>query len=145
MTLYRKILVTTDFSEEALPAVKEAARILHELDAEGVLVYVVEDREPPLIDQKSWEQIQKSHRQQARISLSKYAEEHLAGCRAETSIEMGAPHRGILEAAERHEADLIVISTEGHSRLGHALLGSTVDRVLRGAECPVLVVRPTGP
>ena len=142
MKLYPKILVTTDFSDQALAAVREAARVARECESEVVLVHVIEDRVPPLLDPKTWAEVMKTHREQAKISLARYAEEHLSGCRVGTEIGVGIPHRGVIDAAERHEVDLIVIASQGHSRLGHALLGSTVDRVLRAAPCPVLVVRP---
>lgn len=52
-------------------------------------------------------------------------------------IEAGAPHRIVLDAAHEHQADLIVI---GGTREGFHLLGSTADRVLRKATCPVWIV-----
>ncbi len=57
---------------------------------------------------------------------------------ADTIIEAGAPHRMLLEAAETHEVDLIVVGA--HETAGRALHGSTTDRVLRKATCPVLVI-----
>ncbi len=53
-------------------------------------------------------------------------------------IEAGAPHRMLLEAAGNHDADLIVVGAR--ETAGRALHGSTTDRVLRKATCPVLVV-----
>ncbi len=56
-------------------------------------------------------------------------------------VEQGAPHRALLDAARRLEADLLVVgATEGKNAFDR-LLGSTADRVLRRAACPVLVVR----
>lgn len=53
-------------------------------------------------------------------------------------IEAGAPHRVLLEAATAHGADLIVVGAR--ETAGRTLHGSTTDRVLRKATCPVLVV-----
>ncbi len=53
-------------------------------------------------------------------------------------IEAGAPHRMLLEAAVSHDVDLIVVGA--HETAGRALHGSTTDRVLRKAVCPVLVI-----
>ncbi len=53
-------------------------------------------------------------------------------------IEAGAPHRMLLETAAAHDADLIVVGS--HETAGRALHGSTTDRVLRKATCPVLVI-----
>jgi nucleotide-binding universal stress UspA family protein len=47
----------------------------------------------------------------------------------------------VLAYAEEHQVDLIAISTRGHGGLRRLALGSTADKVLRGAEAPVLIVR----
>jgi nucleotide-binding universal stress UspA family protein len=60
---------------------------------------------------------------------------------ADATLDLGAPHRVLIEAARRSDADLIVLgaveSEEGVSRL----IGSTADRVVRKADRPVLLVR----
>ncbi len=53
-------------------------------------------------------------------------------------IEAGAPHRMLLETATAHDVDLVVVGA--HETAGRALHGSTTDRVLRKATCPVLVI-----
>ncbi len=58
-------------------------------------------------------------------------------------IEAGAPHRMLLEAAASHGVDLIVVGAR--ETAGRALHGSTTDRVLRKAICPVLVVAGDSP
>jgi nucleotide-binding universal stress UspA family protein len=50
----------------------------------------------------------------------------------------------IVRLAKERGADLIVMATHGHGFFTHAFLGSTTDRVLRRASCPVLVVRDDG-
>jgi nucleotide-binding universal stress UspA family protein len=52
----------------------------------------------------------------------------------------GSPGAAILSAAQAEEADLIVVGTRGHGRVGRLLLGSVSDHVVRHATCPVLVV-----
>ena len=59
---------------------------------------------------------------------------------AGTQVLTGAPHRVLLEAAQTAGADLIVLGATGAGPLAE-LLGSTADRVLRKAFCPVLLVR----
>jgi nucleotide-binding universal stress UspA family protein len=46
-----------------------------------------------------------------------------------------------VETAKALKMDLIIIATHGHTGLAHVLLGSTTERVVRHAPCPVLVVR----
>jgi nucleotide-binding universal stress UspA family protein len=55
----------------------------------------------------------------------------------------GDPVDTILECAQERDADLIVMTTRGHDGFMDALRGSTTERVLRRAECPVLAVPAT--
>jgi len=58
-----------------------------------------------------------------------------------TLVRFGKPFQEICDAARGLKVDLIVISTHGYTGLKHAVLGSTAERVVRHAPCPVLVVR----
>lgn len=144
MSKYANLLVTTDFSEEALPGVREAAGLASLLDSRVFLLYVVEDRLPALITATSEldrRQLMEKHRETAEESLQRYAREHLSGCEVELLVRIGAPVEVILETAEERKVDLIVMATHGYGFVRHALFGSTTERVLHHAPCPVLVVR----
>ena len=56
----------------------------------------------------------------------------------------GRPYEEICKLAGRIEADLIVLPTRGLGRLKHILLGSTAERVVRYAPCPVLIPHGAG-
>ena len=56
-------------------------------------------------------------------------------------VRVGRSFHEIATAARSRKADLIIISTHGYTGVKHALLGSTTERVVRHAPCPVLVVR----
>ncbi len=56
-------------------------------------------------------------------------------------VRFGRSFHEIAGAARSRKVDLIIISTHGYTGLKHALLGSTTERVVRHAPCPVLVVR----
>ena len=56
-------------------------------------------------------------------------------------VRDGAPFDEICKAAKEIESDLIVIATHGYTGLKHVFLGSTAERVVRHAPCPVLIVR----
>jgi nucleotide-binding universal stress UspA family protein len=58
-----------------------------------------------------------------------------------TLVRLGQPYHEITEVARTQKADLLVITTHGRTGLKHALLGSTAERVVRHAACPVLTVR----
>ncbi len=57
-----------------------------------------------------------------------------------TRVEFGIPYQLLLTLAERERAGMIVIGTHGKSTLDRTLLGTTAERVIRGASCPVLAV-----
>jgi nucleotide-binding universal stress UspA family protein len=59
----------------------------------------------------------------------------------EVLVRSGSPFDCIASIARESEADLIVITTHGYTGLKHVLMGSTAERVVRHAPCPVLVVR----
>jgi nucleotide-binding universal stress UspA family protein len=144
MSGYQTILVTTDFSDPSRRAVKEAARLAERLGSRLVLAYVVEDRLPPMIlaiSSRAPEAILEEHRRHAKASLADLAREQLPGREVETRVLQGVPHQAIVEFAREEKVDLIVMGMHGHGFVGHALAGSTTERVLHHAPCPVLVVR----
>lgn len=61
----------------------------------------------------------------------------------ESILAKGEPYREILKVAAEKKADVIIMGTHGRSGLDHLIFGSTVERVLRGASCPVLTVKVT--
>jgi nucleotide-binding universal stress UspA family protein len=58
-----------------------------------------------------------------------------------TRMASGIPSEEVIAAAQAEDSDLIVVGTRGRTGLAHVLLGSTAERVIRGAPCPVLTVR----
>jgi nucleotide-binding universal stress UspA family protein len=138
-----KLLVTTDFSPEALSAVEQAADLARRLSSELVLLYVVEDHLPPIligVSETERRNILEEHRKRALEKLASYAAEHLEGCRAATAAVIGTASREILRYAEEHGHDLIVMASHGYGPLRQVLLGSTAERVLHHAPCPVMIV-----
>jgi nucleotide-binding universal stress UspA family protein len=88
--------------------------------------------------------------QQYLADLLKYASSQLVDLkgRAEprgivvtTRVATGIPSEEVITAAQAEDSDLIVVGTRGKTGLAHVLLGSTAERVIRGAPCPVLAVR----
>ena len=53
----------------------------------------------------------------------------------------GLPVDSILSQAERLSSNVIVMGTHGRTGLSHVLLGSTAERVVRTAHCPVLTIK----
>jgi nucleotide-binding universal stress UspA family protein len=77
--------------------------------------------------------------EEARTRLAEMVSSHAAGLNPDISVSTGAAWRAILHAAAEAASDLIVMGAHGHVADGH--FGTNVDRVVREAQCPVLVVR----
>lgn len=144
MPSYRKILVTTDFSDHALAAVEHAGWLARRLEAELVLLFVVPDDLPPVlvgVSEEERHQILEEHRDRSVSHLEEYAAEHLGGVNVKPLVKVGPPARRIVQAAGEEGADLIVMASRGYGPLRQVLLGSTTERVLHRTDRPVLVVR----
>jgi nucleotide-binding universal stress UspA family protein len=141
----RTILVTTDFSDTSHRAFEPARTLARRFDAKILLAYVEEDRLPPLVIEYMAVGVEDILSRQADRAAERLAEcmrEHFGDLeRVEPLVAMGSPHIEIVRLAEEHGADLIVMATHGRGFITHAILGSTAERVLRRAGCPVLVVR----
>ena len=56
-------------------------------------------------------------------------------------VRVGVAFREIIDYSAKHDIDLIVMGTHGHTGLAHVVLGSVAEKVVRKAPCPVLTVR----
>ena len=64
-----------------------------------------------------------------------------ANVKVKTIIKTGKPFMEVIETAANEDTDLIIIATHGHSGMEHILFGSTAEKVVRKAPCPVLTLR----
>lgn len=79
-------------------------------------------------------------RNQSLKVLRHFAGMHCGGARVAFDVDSGKPLHVILEAAQRHPPDVIVLATGGRGKIRRAVLGSTADKLIRQAVCPVVVV-----
>jgi nucleotide-binding universal stress UspA family protein len=139
----RSILVPTDFSEGSKRALKFAARLAAQFEAKLILLHVVEPVATPDFAYYPLMMENANVAMAAKKGLGEFA--HKAGVpnsvAQKTVVRNGVAYNEITKAAASLKTDLIVIATHGYTGLKHALLGSTTERVVRHAKCPVLVVR----
>ncbi|CAN5655297.1 universal stress protein [soil metagenome] len=139
------VLVPTDFSAEAEKAIVYAQALLREAEGTLHLVYVHENdyiyamptvlAHPPVPMTEELEQAE-------ALDLKELAARcHAGGAPAHAHTKTGRAFDGICQTAAEIGADLIMISTHGNTGLKHLFLGSTTERVVQHAPCPVLVVR----
>ena len=83
---------------------------------------------------------EKSRTDASRKSLTEFLQKHSAAG-AKIIVEHGDPGLGITEYAKTVKADLIVVPSHGYHGIKRFVLGSVAERVIRHADCPVLVLR----
>ncbi len=136
--MYAKILVPIDLAhvETSKKAINIAQKLLDK-DGSIYLVNVVEDI-PTYIAAEMPISILQDSKDQSLAELKATAK--AAGIKAKCEVRSGRPAASILDAAEEHEAELIVIASH-RPGFSDYFLGSTAARVVRHAQCPVFVDR----
>jgi len=144
----KKILVPIDFSEHSKYALQYAVRFAELFNAEVLLCYVVEPVIYPAdfsMGQVGIPNVEDELRLRGQEELDKLVAKHLkkraVARKVRTFVLTGRPSGEIVRLAETENVDLIVIAAHGHGAVGHLLFGSTTERVVRKAPCPVLTVR----
>ena len=136
--MYKAIMVPIDLSQtEKGKATIEVARKLGDKGARIVLVNVVVDIPTYLAAELPGGVIEKA-KENAHSDLEDMAK--AAGVKADVDVRSGTPATAILAAAEEKGVDLIVVASHRPGMQDY-LLGSTASRVVRYANCSVLVVR----
>ncbi len=147
MIRLQRILVPTDFSDCARHALTYGISFAREYEAELLLLHVVETvpvgYASDLFPVPMAEVFQEMSGY-ARAELGKLAEEARGkGVKVRDQVSQGKPSAEIVRVAEEEKIDMIVLGTHGKGMLDKAIFGSTTERVVRRAPCPVLTTRPT--
>jgi len=147
--MYERVLILLDGSEVAETILPFAERIAGPLDAEVLLLSVVEPLSavsglasagvvgPDAFFLRQME----AKRYLAEVAARLKAK----GLRVRTVLGLGVPAPEIVEVARMEKADLIAMTTHGRSGLGRVVFGSVAEAVLRSAPIPVLMIRMTAP
>jgi nucleotide-binding universal stress UspA family protein len=145
MVAFKEIVVPTDFSEHSLRAVDYGVEIGDKFASHLTLVYVIE----PLLQAAdlTWttvdfEELNKAHKISAEQQIKQILDDRIPKrVPCSTAILFGKPFVEILKYAREENADLIVMATHGRGAISHILMGSTAEKVVRKAPCPVLTVK----
>lgn len=145
MEQIKKILVPIDFSDYSKNALKYAVRFAKQFDAKIYLIYVVEPMIYPAdfsMGQVAIPSTDIDLHSRAEEELRKLSKDFINGSlQVEILIKTGKPFVEIIETASANDIDLIIIATHGHTGVEHLLFGSTAEKVVRKAPCPVLTLR----
>ncbi len=148
MIQYEHLLVPIDFSDCAQKVLEYAKDFASRYGSTLHVLYVVEPVDTFAtvngVEQSVYFDMLRDVRENATQKLQKLVDEVKAqGLKVEGVVREGRPSDVIVDYAESSAISMICISTHGRSGLNHLLLGSTTERVLRKAQCPVFVVRCT--
>ena len=146
--MFRRILLPSDFSDCSAEAARAARQLAGTFGARLTVLHVLD--EPAALDpmfrgEVPLELLRGRMEQYARGGMEAFVAAHFQGVEnVETRIASGVPYREILREARETGADLIVIGTHGRTGVEHAIFGSTAEKVVRMASCPVLTIRQGG-
>ena len=145
MTSFRRILIAVDAGPGAAQAAEVGFELAAALGSELALIHVVDPAVGLMTEAgvAGGEAVAMATRDAHALltSLTSNAGQATRVRRVREFVEVGAAAAQIVKTANEWSSDLIVVGSRGHGRIRAALLGSVADSVLRGAPCPVLVVR----
>ena len=145
MISIKKILCPADFSDFSMHALTYAVSLAQQYGSKLLLLHVVDVfmHDPAYFapyapDRSMFEDFEKK----ARTRLEEICKENIpAAITAEPIVRVGRAFVEIVRAAREMEVDLIVMATHGRTGLSHAMFGSTAEKVVRKASCPVLSIK----
>lgn len=143
---FNRILVGCDFSPAANAALEYGVSLAQEFEAELHLIHVLEpqvysDFLATTLDAVPGETGDIKEKLDQRLT-DLITPEAMNWCRIKTAVIEGRPFEAITDYAGENGIDLVVLGVRGHGVVETLFLGSTTDRVVRKAQCPVLSVSP---
>lgn len=145
MIIVKNILLPTDFSPCAKHALQYALSLATLFKAKLHILYVVPKMNVSISAGGVMYPVFKVYEDMEEKAKKKM--HHLIPKRFLEQIEInniivrGTPYVEIIKVAKKQNIDLITIATHGRTGISHALMGSTAERVVRKAPCPVLTIK----
>lgn len=143
----KKILVPTDFSEQAGYALQLASILAPKMEAEVIVLHVVEDGSSSSVHYTGevsysdmtdklfvMKMIESARNNMAEIP------ENFPNLILKEEIRIGNAYHSIKDQIAEHDVDLVIMGTRGAGGIDEILIGSNAERVIRFARCPVLTV-----
>ena len=146
----KPILVPVDFSSNSEAALINAAELAEKLGSDLVILHIVHD----LNEAPGYYSVKGRGKQMRRMEdvaaemldeffhkMQKEYSDLVALKQATTMLVVGLPVNRILESAEKINARMIVMGSQGRTGLARAMLGSKAEQVVRLASIPVMIVK----
>jgi len=145
MKRFEKILLAVDFSDYSEVACEYALTLAKSFNSSLQVLHVINepvDLRGFYVPHISFEQLEQEIETGAVKMLETFCNENLKGFTAfTTAVVTGVPYEEIIRVAAEQESSLIIIGTHGRTGLDHLIFGSTAERVVRSAPCPVMTIR----
>jgi nucleotide-binding universal stress UspA family protein len=140
--MFDKILLAVDGSEHALHAARQAAQLARTMGSKEVRIVVAYDPIPMYLGEPNLQFAINARMDEAKAILQNAVKEvGELPCAVHTELIEGDPAAAIIDVANTRQSDVIVIGSRGLGTLAGLLLGSTSQKVVAHAPCPVLIVR----
>ncbi len=140
----KKILVPTDFSEQAENALKVAAQLAKKHNCEIYLLHIIEIPMHKVDALSSYNNLPEAvyfmklaHKQFEELKAKDYLKDLII----HEHVDLHEIFKGIFQACKKHDIDLVVMGSNGVSGLREMLIGSNTEKVVRTSETPVLVIK----
>lgn len=145
MKPFDKILTAIDFSENSEHAFEYALTLAKQFQSELIILHVINepvDLRGFYVPHISFEQLEKEIEEGAQKMMAQFCQTRMGNfTNFQTAIITGIPNEEIIRKAADTGSSLIVLGTHGRTGLDHIIFGSTAERVVRSASCPVLTIR----
>ena len=140
---FKQILCGTDFTERSYLALDYALRFAKLANGRLLVAHFVHVPSGELYSHEEWPRTFDEARSRAKTLLAEVHQTRLEGYpHAELVVEIGVPAEQLLRLAKERGVDVVVTATHGRSELADLIMGSTAEKLIRHAPCPVFVVRP---
>jgi nucleotide-binding universal stress UspA family protein len=140
-----KILFPTDFSEGSFHALPYAADLSKHYNAKLYILHIVYDvfkATDSHIPHVSADELYREISDWAKKEIDSCCIEEIRGLlKVEKLIQQGIPHEEIINFAAKEKIDMIIMGTYGKKGIERFIFGSTAEKVVRNAPCPVMTVR----
>ena len=140
--MFERILLAVDGSEHGVRAARTAGDLSRAMNSQSIRIVVAYEPIPPYLGEPNLQQAIDARLIQAKAILEA-AVKAVGETPAEIHTELieGSPAEAIISVAVTRSSDVIVMGSRGLGRIAGAVLGSTSQKVVTHAPCPVLIIR----
>jgi nucleotide-binding universal stress UspA family protein len=146
MPKVEKILLPIDFAEKYEAFLPWVSTFVEKFGATLYVLFVAQDLSEFsafYVPHASIQGFQEEALEAAKKKMAAAVQESLKQFpKLETRVAVGSPANKILELAAKEKIDLIIMGTHGRKGLERTIFGSVADKVVQGAPCPVVTLRP---